>query len=130
MSPELWSMYVTKARRSLQAARALAALGMPDFAASRAYYAMFYVTQAMLLSKGVRLSRHSAVVAAFGQHFAKTGILDAQLHRMLIAAFELRQSGDYDYQQIDDESAERAMRDAVEYVKAAETYLTQLAPEP
>ena len=123
MSPETWSKHVTKARRCLQAARALAALGMPDFAASRAYYAMFYVAQAMLLSKDIRLSRHSAVVAAFGQHFAKTGATHAHLHRTLIAAFALRQSGDYDYQQIDDESAERVMRDAAEFIKAAETYL-------
>ena len=47
---------LTKARRSLAAARRLAADGYLDFAVSRAYYAMFYTTQAFLLGRGLRLS--------------------------------------------------------------------------
>jgi uncharacterized protein (UPF0332 family) len=61
---------LTKARRSLAAARRLAADGDLDFAVSRAYYAMFYIAQAFLLGRGLRFSKHSAVIAAFGQEFA------------------------------------------------------------
>ncbi len=40
-------------------------------------------------------SSHKGVISAFGQHFAKTGELDPNFHRLLIAAFEKRQLGDY-----------------------------------
>ena len=38
---------------------------------------------------------HSAVVAAFGQLFAKTGVLHARYHRYLIDAQDTRNLGDY-----------------------------------
>ncbi len=42
-----------------------------------------------------RFPSHSAVIAAFGQHFVKTGILDASLHRHFLEAFDLRNLADY-----------------------------------
>ncbi|MGH8071352.1 MAG: HEPN domain-containing protein [Candidatus Entotheonellia bacterium] len=59
-----------KTRSSVAAARLLLEGGYPDFAASRVYYAMFYIAQAFLEGEGMAFSKHSAVVAAFGQHFA------------------------------------------------------------
>jgi uncharacterized protein (UPF0332 family) len=47
--------------------------GFARGAASRAYYAMFSAARALLLSQGLDFSSHSAVIAAFGQHFAKSG---------------------------------------------------------
>lgn len=38
--------------------------GDHDFAISRAYYAMFYVARALLLTRDVRRSKHSDVLAA------------------------------------------------------------------
>jgi uncharacterized protein (UPF0332 family) len=35
------------------------------------------------------------VISAYGRHFAKTQELDPHFHRVLIAAFDLRQLGDY-----------------------------------
>ena len=49
-----------KARASLAAARALHGLRFFDFAASRAYYAMFYIAEAMLLGEGLSFSASSA----------------------------------------------------------------------
>ncbi len=51
MTPEQGAL-IKKAQESLRAARLLAKDGLCDFAASRAYYAMFYVVQVFLL--GVR----------------------------------------------------------------------------
>lgn len=62
-----------KGRRSLEAGRSLYSRGDYDFAASRAYYAMFYLVEALLSSLGLSFSKHSAVISAFGQHFVKTG---------------------------------------------------------
>ena len=94
MSPDQEEL-VAKARESIKAAQLLLSGGFPGFAASRAYYAMFYLTQALLEGEGLSFSKHSAVIAAFGQHFVKTGRLPAEFHRYLINAFEARQEGDY-----------------------------------
>ncbi len=83
------------ARESLEATRLLHGAGHFGFAAPRAYYAMFYVAQAFLLGKGLAFSKHSAVIAAFGRHFAKTGIVPRDLHHQLIDAAEVRHAGDY-----------------------------------
>jgi uncharacterized protein (UPF0332 family) len=56
---------------------------------------VFYLAEAALLTKGLAYSKHSAVIGAFGQHFAKTGIVDAKYHRYLKSAYEVRTVGDY-----------------------------------
>lgn len=84
-----------KARRSLLAARRLAADGDLDFAVSRAYYAMFYMAQAFLLSRDLRFGKHSAVIAAFGQQFAKDDEVLREFHHGLIEAQEARNASDY-----------------------------------
>lgn len=61
-----------KARSSIQAAELLLANGFPNYAVSRAYDAMYYIAQAFLEREGLSFSRHSATIAAFGQHFART----------------------------------------------------------
>lgn len=84
-----------EARDSLSAARLLLNGGYSGYAASRAYYAMFYLAEAFLEGEGMSFSRHSAVIAAFGQHFAHAGKVPVEFHRYLIEAQELRHSGDY-----------------------------------
>lgn len=46
----------------------------------RTYYAMFHAATAALLSQGIRRSKHSAVVAAFGRHLVKSGKFTAEQH--------------------------------------------------
>lgn len=87
---------IEKAKESLQAALLLKEQGYFDFAVSRAYYAMFYLAESLLLSQGLSFSKHSAVIAAFGQHFAKTGRIPEEFHRYLIEGQEGRNVGDYD----------------------------------
>lgn len=45
-------------------------------ACNRAYYAIFYAASALLFSKGKNYGKHSAVIAAFRQHFIRTGEFD------------------------------------------------------
>jgi len=84
-----------KAARAIAAADSLLARGDADFAAGRAYYAMFYVAEALLNEQGLGFSKHTAVHASFGERFAKTGRLDPKFHRWLIDAFDKRIEGDY-----------------------------------
>ncbi|WP_295440801.1 HEPN domain-containing protein [uncultured Thiodictyon sp.] len=89
------SQLLDKASRAIRAATRLLADDDTDFAASRAYYAMLYCVQALLTEKGLRFSKHSGAIGAFGAHFAKTGDLDPRYHRWLLDAFDKRQIGDY-----------------------------------
>jgi uncharacterized protein (UPF0332 family) len=56
------------ADKSIKGARILFEEGLYGFAVSRAYYAMFYLVTAVLLTKDLNFSKHKAVVATFGQH--------------------------------------------------------------
>jgi uncharacterized protein (UPF0332 family) len=114
----------TKARESLAAAEVLIKDGYYDFAASRAYYAMFYVASALLANLGQSYSSHAAVISSFGREFAKTGRLDAKYHRWLIDAQDLRNIGDYGVgSQVPKEYAEAICDWAVQLINAAEVYL-------
>ena len=84
-----------RAEQSIQAARQLASGRYYDFAASRAYYSAFYAATAVLLSEGMELSKHSAVIASIHQRFVKTGKLNKEQGKMLNWLFELRSVGDY-----------------------------------
>lgn len=95
MTPEQQAL-IDKAERSLQAARGLLDQQFFDFAASRAYYAMFYVAEALLNAQGLSFSSHAGVISAFGQYLARPGIVPIELHRQLIDAQALRIRADYD----------------------------------
>jgi uncharacterized protein (UPF0332 family) len=69
--------------------------GDVDFAAGRAYYAMFYVAAAFLSEKGLRFRKHGGVHGAFGEHFARSGLVDPKYHRWLLDAFDKRIQADY-----------------------------------
>ncbi|MEW6669346.1 MAG: HEPN domain-containing protein [Thermodesulfobacteriota bacterium] len=95
--------YLEKADHALRVADGLLQSGYAPDAASKTYYAMFYAARALLLSEGVGVTKHSAVEASIGYHFAKTGKLDPKYHRMLINARKVREIADYD---IDEEVIE------------------------
>jgi len=57
---------------------------------------MFYIAEAFLLGENLSFSKHSAVIAAFGQHFVKTGRVSQEFHRYLIEGEDSRNVGDYD----------------------------------
>ena len=117
---------VTQARESLAAARLLAEAGYHGFAASRAYYAMFYVAEALLLGKGMSFSKHGAVVAAFGEHFVKTGVFQAHFHRYLVRAMAVRHAGDYGGpEDVTADEAQEQIRCAQEFLDLAERSLPE-----
>jgi len=63
---------------------------------SRSYYAMYYVTQALLLSKSLDTSTHKGMIRMFSEHFVKTGQLSPEWSKFLSSAYALRQLSDYD----------------------------------
>ncbi len=116
-----------KAERSLKASRVLIDSEDYDFSISRIYYVMFYCTEALLLTKDLKFSKHSAVIAAFGRDFVKTGLLSQELHSYLIKGFRERQIGDYETMNLPSiEDAEEMAEDAEAFLEATRVYLTKL----
>jgi uncharacterized protein (UPF0332 family) len=113
-----------KAARNLETSSDL--LQNEDFevAVSRAYYAMFYAAEAVLLEEGLEYSSHGALHAAFSERLTRTGRLDIKLHRYLLDAFRARQSADYDApSDISGDDARAAVDRAVEFVSVIRRYL-------
>lgn len=128
MKPEQAEL-LQKARESLGAAKLMQRNGYDDFAAARAYYSMFYIAEAFLLEYGLAFSKHSAVHAAFGEKFVKTGAVPAEFHRYLIHGMELRHTGDYDYaKKVSAAEAAEQIAHAEEFCEAAARRLGSLPP--
>lgn len=117
MTPEQQAL-LDKAQRSLEAAQSLIEQQFYDFAVSRAYYAMFYVAEALLDQEGLSFSSHAAVISAFGQYLVRPGKVPAELHRQLIDAQAQRTRADYD------PSPDLSELDADRLVSQAQTFLT------
>ncbi len=114
------------AEDSLDAAEGLFENEHYGFAASRAYYAMFYAASAALLTKGLTYSRHSGVVSGFGRHFSSAGLLPRQLHLDFDRAQKLRLLGDYSTEPFEQSTAEEVLRNARRFVDAVRGYLEEV----
>ena len=113
-----------KAARAIEAAKTLLKTGSADFAAGRAYYAMFYIAEALLLEKKLSYSKHSAVHASFGKLYAKEGIIDPKFHRWLLDAFDQRIVGDYGVEAVITQAdVEQIIEHAKEFLATAQPIL-------
>ena len=109
---------LTAAARDLEAGDVERSIGA-------SYYATFYAAPAALEKAGVARARHSAVIAAFGEQFAKTSRLDPRYHSMLVGALALRSAADYDTDAaLSRETAEETLGDARSFVAACRLLAT------
>ena len=115
---------LAKARDAIEAAELLLGARKNEFAAGQAYYAMFYIAEALLFEKGLEFRKHSGVHAAFGEHLVKKGKFHPKFHRYLLEAFESRLEADYG---VDVRLTEKAVRELItrakEFLQVAEDYL-------
>ncbi len=116
---------VNKANRSLDAAQRHIKEHDYDFAVSRAYYAVYYLMEALLLTKEITASTHTGIIQQFSLHFIKTGIFPKEFSKSIGRLFRERQSGDYDFVSIDSEDAKKDIAMAQELLKAMKTYLKE-----
>jgi uncharacterized protein (UPF0332 family) len=120
------SELIAKAKMSMDAAKSLLRDGFSDFSISRAYYAMFYAAEALLLSKNLSFSKHSAVISAFGKEFVKTGKISVDLQNYLLDAFDLRHKGDYGpIGSISEAKARELLKQAEEFIESCKGYLKE-----
>ena len=118
-----------KADQSLSAARLMLDGGYPEYAASRAYYTMFYIAEAFLDGEGLSFSKHSAVISAFGREFARTGRVPVKFHQFLIRSQELRNAGDYgEINAVTANQAADSIAQAEEFLELAQNAIGTLPP--
>ena len=116
--------FLGKVERALRAAEILLREEDGESAVGRAYYAMLHVAQALLREKDLRYRKHAGVHSAYGEHFAKTAILDPKFHRWMLAAFSNRLKGDYDFDvAIDLETASVTVQQARDFLTEARRFL-------
>lgn len=84
-----------EATEALRDGEFLLSSGRHRSAANRLYYAAFYAALAVLLTKRLEFSRHSAAIAFFDKEFIRTGMLPKEYSRTLHRAFNERQQDDY-----------------------------------
>ena len=86
---------------------------------------MFYVARALLLTRDVRRSKHSGVLAAFASEFVRSGELPPELFALLRDGFEDRGESDYGLAVISEDQARAGIEGAHRFVRAV---VERLAP--
>ncbi len=84
---EQLQVMMQKVTRSVSPARRLVKEGDYDFGSSRAYYAAFYAMEAILLTKNLSFSKHSAVIGSFNQPFFKTSNFPEGVQQTNLSSF-------------------------------------------
>ena len=87
---------------------------------------MFYATTALLGSRGLWRSKHRGLIAAFGEHCVKTGLIERRYGRTLHSAFELRLDSDYaPHPDLNEASARQLIAEADDFVRRIGQVLAQ-----
>ncbi len=117
-------LFMENAREMLAAAELLLGQDFYSSACNRSYYAVFYAASALLATNRLAFGKHSAVLAAFRQHFVKTGEIAVKWSRVYERILSHRQVSDYDiHSAIEKEQAVTDWQDASEFIQEVEAWL-------
>jgi uncharacterized protein (UPF0332 family) len=115
-----------KCDQDLKYARLLLAEGAYRIAISRAYYAIFVLTTAVLLTLDISRSKHSGVIGAFNQFLVKPGLIEDEYGKILVRAFKARTEADYsDSTEFTREKAQQAIKDAERFAERLKIFLKE-----
>lgn len=85
-----------KAKLTMEEAKDNANLGHWNLVANRLYYALFYMSAALLLDRGIHFKSHAGAIRAIGLNFVSTGLLSSEDGKLISKLQSMRSSGDYD----------------------------------
>ena len=119
--------FIEKTEKFLITAEQALSIEDYDSCVSRCYYAMFFMAEAVLLTKDLSASSHKGVISLFGEHFVKTKIFDRNLGKALNDAYDKRLVGDYGVGfAVTKQQAEDLLETAQNYFQKLKTYLEKL----
>lgn len=122
MSPRS-AEYFAQAERFLRAASMLRDGGIPQNAASEAYYAVVWAARAALSERDLCPRTHAGVWTLFGDLFVKTQRFDAELAAAAKGTERLRLDSDYRFGGASAEEADEALDVAERFVRAVREML-------
>ncbi len=112
---------IKRARETYQDAVFLFEKGSINSGINRLYYSAFYVTVALLLSKGIEVKSHNGVKQKLGEEFVLKGLLSKEIAKTYSVLADYRQKGDYDdLFDFDEEVIKRLLVPVKEYIDKIE----------
>lgn len=117
--------YIAHARQAVATGKLVLAHEDYITAVNRAYYAIFYAANALLASKGLERSKHSGVIAAFRQHFVKTGLMEPEFSDFYGQSMDERHNADYELEMLSYETASENLDHAERFLRRVEELLTE-----
>ncbi len=110
---------LNKAQKFLRSAAVLFELEDFDSSASRAYFAMFYAAQALLLNETQAFSSKQGIRSSFIQQFVRNGPLPQRAGEAFERAAEHQEVGDYGYDfAVTEEQAEYVLSESEAFVNS------------
>lgn len=88
---------IGKAERALKSADREMALGNLDFACSRAYFAVIYLVQGVLLMDGHSYSHHRDIIAQFSTHYVQKKVFDVEVLKHIKFLAKRRELADFSF---------------------------------
>lgn len=105
-----------KATETLTSAELLFEADRATDCVSRAYYAMYQSTEALLLAHGFESTTHKGARMLLGKHFVKTERIDQRYAASLREAYDARLLADYSGEAVTTEQAREILSDAQAFV--------------
>lgn len=95
--------------------------------ANRSYYAVFHAMRAVLVFDEFDSKKHSGIISEFRKRYIKTGILSAEISKIIDIQFSVRTHSDYDdFYIISKSESVNQLIEAEKMVEEIEKYLTVL----
>lgn len=115
-----------RAEDYLAEARKLLESKMYPGAVSRAYYAVFTLTTAVLLTMDLVRAKHSGVESAFNYYFIRTKRLEEKYKDIFTRARAEREKSDYELKDYSDDEAQAIVSDCERFVARMRSYLKEV----
>lgn len=118
--------YLNHAHQTLESAASSLEHGFYDTSVNRAYYAIFYAASGLLLTQDISRSKHAGVLAAFRQHFVKSGLIEPEYSDLYGDVMDARVDSDYDVTfETEQMTARERLEDARRFVERVLHYLRE-----
>ena len=92
---ELINYRIARAKEAIEEVDILIKSKKFNAAATRIYYGVFYITNALLLMDNFPTSKHSQIIGYFNKNYVKERRINPKIGRFLNRAYELRTRSDY-----------------------------------
>lgn len=94
---------------------------------NRIYYAMFYMVNALLLTRKLVSSKHSGVLSLFNKEFVNKGIIDKSYGKFYKDIFKNRQKGDYkDLIKFEEDDVKKWLSQAERFICEIKKYINKM----